>query len=44
MAEKLQQADRFPALTLNLIDGGSVRLPDEMPGRYAILLFYRGHW
>lgn len=44
MAKKLQQADRFPGLTLNLIDGSSVRLPDEMPGRYAILLFYRGHW
>ncbi len=44
MAKKLQQADRFPALTLKLVDGSSVRLPDEMPGRYAVLLFYRGHW
>ena len=44
MAEKLQQADRFPALTLKLVDGGSVRLPEEMTGRYAVLLFYRGHW
>ena len=44
MAEKLQQADRFPALTLKLVDGSTVRIPAEMPGRYAILLFYRGHW
>lgn len=44
MAEKLQQADRFPSLTLKLVDGSAVRIPEEMLGRYAILLFYRGHW
>lgn len=44
MSEKLKQADRFPSLTLNLVDGGSITLPDDMPGRYGVLLFYRGHW
>jgi hypothetical protein len=44
MAEKLQQADRFPSLALKLLDGGTIRIPEEMPGRYAVLLFYRGHW
>ena len=44
MAEKLQQADRFPSLTLKLLDGGTIRFPDEAPGRYSALLFYRGHW
>jgi hypothetical protein len=44
MAEKLQQADRFPSLDLKLLDGSTIRIPDEMPGRYAVLLFYRGHW
>jgi peroxiredoxin len=44
MGEKLQQGDRFPTLTLNLADGGTIRLPDEMPTRYAAVLFYRGHW
>jgi peroxiredoxin len=44
MGEKLQQGDRFPTLTLKLADGGTLRLPDEMPTRYAAVLFYRGHW
>jgi peroxiredoxin len=44
MMEKLQQGDRFPALTLSLVGGGQVRIPDDLPGRYAAVLFYRGHW
>ena len=44
MAEKLQQGDRFPKLTLNLASGGTITVPDEAPSRYAALLFYRGHW
>jgi hypothetical protein len=44
MGEKLQQGDRFPALTLKLVQGGTIRLPDEMPTRYSAVLFYRGHW
>ena len=44
MGEKLQQGDRFPSLTLKLVQGGTMRLPDEMPTRYVAVLFYRGHW
>ncbi len=44
MSGKLVQGDRLPGLTLNLIDGGTITLPDEMPGRYLALLFYRGNW
>jgi hypothetical protein len=44
MGEKLQQGDRFPALTLKLVQGGTVRLPDEIPNRYAAVLFYHAHW
>jgi peroxiredoxin len=44
MGEKLQQGDRFPALTLKLVQGGTIRLPDELPTHYAVVLFYRGHW
>ena len=44
MSDKLQQGDHFPSLTLNLVDGGRVRIPEEMPSRYLVLLFYRGHW
>lgn len=35
MGEKLQQGDRFPSLALNLVDGRTVHLLDEMPTRYA---------
>lgn len=42
--EKLQQGDRMPALTLNLIDGGTLTLPEAMSSRYLALLFYRGVW
>ena len=44
MGEKLQQGDRFPALTLKLVDGSTIRFPEQMPTRYAAVLFYRGHW
>ena len=44
MAEKLQQGDRFPSMTFELAGGGTLRIPEDMPGRYAAVLFYRGHW
>ena len=42
--EKLQQGDRFPSMTFNTVDGKQIRIPDDMTGRYAAVLFYRGHW
>ena len=44
VAEKLQQGDRFPSITLNLVGGGSLRIPEDIQSRYALVLFYRGHW
>ena len=44
MADKLQQGDRFPQLTLSLVGGTTLTLPDEAPSRYTAVLFYRGHW
>ena len=44
MAEKLQQGDRFPQLTLKLVGGGTISIPNEAPSRYTAVLFYRGHW
>ena len=44
MGAKLQQGERLPPITLNLIDGGALALPDELPSRYLALLFYRGVW
>lgn len=35
---------RFPSMTFDLVGGGKLRIPEDMPGRYAAVLFYRGHW
>ena len=43
MGEKLQQGDRLPKVTLHLLDGGTITLPDDAPTRYTALLYYRGH-
>ena len=44
MGEKLQQGDRLPDISLNLIDGNTLTLPEAMSARYLALLFYRGVW
>ena len=44
MPEKLLQGDRFPTIELNLTDGSTIMLPEQIPGRYLALLFYRGGW
>ena len=44
MPEKLLQGDRFPTIALNLTDGSTITLPEQIPGRYLALLFYRGEW
>ena len=44
MPEKLQGRDTLPKVSLNLVGGGSVTLPDNLDTPYGVLLFYRGHW
>ena len=44
MGEKLQQGDRFPSINLKLVSGDTIEIPRQMPGRYVVLVFYRGHW
>ena len=44
MPKKLVQGDKLPRISLDLIDGRTMTLPDEAPGRYLALLFYRGNW
>jgi len=44
MAEKLDAGANFPKLTLDLVDGSTLELPDGMDAKYRIVLFYRGHW
>lgn len=44
MSRKLQAGDQFPQIALNVEDGSTVTLPDDIGTRQAIVLFYRGHW
>ena len=44
MPEKLTQGDRLPPFQLDLIDGATITLPEQISGRYLALLFYRGEW
>ena len=41
---KLGIGDTFPSLTLNLVSGESLTVPDGMDSKYRVVLFYRGHW
>ena len=44
MAEKLNAGDTFPSLTLDLVGGGTLTVPDGLESKYKVILFYRGHW
>ena len=44
MADKLDIGDAFPSLALNLADGRSITVPDDLGGLYRVILLYRGHW
>ncbi len=44
MTDKLGIGSTFPQLTLNLVEGGEINIPDEQAKGYQIILFYRGHW
>jgi peroxiredoxin len=44
MANKLGTGESFPRITLQLVDGRGVALPEGVDGRYKVVLFYRGHW
>lgn len=44
MSRKLEAGDQFPRIALNVEDGTTVTLPDDIDTSQAIVLFYRGHW
>jgi hypothetical protein len=43
-AKKLDSGDAFPPLKVNLLDGGSLNLPEDLAGHWSVVLFFRGHW
>lgn len=44
MADKLNTGDTFPRLSIDLVDGSRLALPDDIEARYKVIVFYRGHW
>ena len=44
MSNLLGIGDAFPNLTINLVDGGTLALPNDLDAKYRVILFYRGHW
>ena len=44
MADKLYEGDAFPSITVNLVGGGTMTIPDDRDSKYLVVLFYRGHW
>ena len=44
MGAPLTGGEVFPTLRLNMSDGSTVTLPDDIETPLAIVLFYRGHW
>jgi hypothetical protein len=40
----LNAGDVFPELKVTTVNGGSLSLPADLEGEYAIVLFYRGWW
>jgi peroxiredoxin len=44
MAKQLNSGDPFPEYEVNIVDGRTLRLPSDLTGDYAVLIFYRGSW
>jgi peroxiredoxin len=41
---RLDNGDRFPDLTADLVRGDTLKLPAGSEPGWTVLLFYRGHW
>jgi hypothetical protein len=42
MVSRLQNGNVFPDLAIDVIGGGTLALPRDLAGSYAVILFYRG--
>jgi peroxiredoxin len=41
---RLENGQTFPTVTLPLVGGGTVSLPDDLAGDFGVVLVYRGAW
>ena len=44
MAKRLNPGDPFPVFDVNLTDGRTLKLPMDLKGEYAVIIYYRGIW
>ena len=44
MTDKLNAGTTFVDMTLTLLNGDSVNIPEDIRTPYQVVLFYRGHW
>lgn len=44
MGRQLYTEDTFPEYSVRFVDGRTLRIPGDLKGEYAVLLFYRGIW
>lgn len=44
MARQLNPGDSFPEYTVQLTDGGTLTIPQDLGGEYAVIIYYRGVW
>jgi peroxiredoxin len=41
---RLQNESTFPSLSVPRVGGGALRVPEDLAGSFAVVLFYRGAW
>jgi len=41
---KLDAGDRFPAMTISMLDGSHLQVPDDLRAQFTVFLVYRGQW
>jgi len=44
MARQLNAGDQFPDYQVQTTEGRSFHIPQDLPGEYSVLIFYRGIW
>lgn len=44
VAKQLNPGDPFPSFNVNLTDGRTLNLPNDLTGEYAVIIYYRGIW
>lgn len=44
LGTQLDQGATFPDMTLNMLGGTTLTIPEELENRWTVLIILRGHW